>query len=114
AFEKFPQRFEGRPGRRFQHAARDVHPTRHDRLRPPSGRPENIRWNKMIFEEFGKVLGIFSPDTMPGAGIDDELSVYVQEEIKRRDEAKKNKDYRLADEIRQRLLVEKGISLMDT
>ncbi len=44
---------------------------------------------------------------------DDELIKYVQEQINLRLEAKKNKDFKTADKIRDKLL-EKGISLNDT
>ena len=44
---------------------------------------------------------------------DDELIKYVQEQINLRLEAKKNKDFKTADKIRDELL-EKGISLKDT
>ena len=58
--------------------------------------------------EFANIFGVFS------GGSDREVEAYVQHEIKRRDAAKKSKDYKLADEIRDKLLREKGIALMDT
>lgn len=45
--------------------------------------------------------------------IDEDLQMYVEEKIKLRSEAKKNKDYNLADDIRNELL-KKGIVLNDT
>ena len=45
--------------------------------------------------------------------LDDEFIKCIEEKIKIRSEAKKNKDFMLADEIRKELL-EKGIELKDT
>jgi cysteinyl-tRNA synthetase len=45
--------------------------------------------------------------------VHDELAAYIEEMIQKRQEAKKNKDYALADKIRAELL-EKGIMLEDT
>ena len=45
--------------------------------------------------------------------IDSELEKYIYEKITLRTEAKKNKDFALADSIRNELL-EKGITLIDT
>lgn len=45
--------------------------------------------------------------------IDKELELYINEMIAKRNEAKQNKDYELADKIRNEL-IEKGITLKDT
>ena len=45
--------------------------------------------------------------------ISSELETYILDSIQRRTEAKKNKDFALADEIRDELL-DKGIVLIDT
>ena len=42
-----------------------------------------------------------------------ELELYINDMISKRNDAKKNKDYELADKIRNELL-EKGIVLKDT
>ena len=44
---------------------------------------------------------------------DSELVKYIEEKIQERAEAKKNKDFALADQIRNELL-EKGVELLDT
>ncbi len=65
-----------------------------------------------LIENFETVLslGLFkSKETV----IDTELEAYIQEKIKERILAKQNKDYALADQIRQELL-EQGIVLKDT
>ncbi len=65
-----------------------------------------------LIENFETVLslGLFkSKETV----IDTELEAYIQEKIKERILAKQNKDYALADQIRQELL-EQGIILKDT
>ena len=56
---------------------------------------------------------VLSLDLLKKDEIDDELAAYVEEQIKLRIEAKKNKDYVLADQIRNKLL-EKNIVLKDT
>ena len=45
--------------------------------------------------------------------IDEKLEEYIKDAIERRNEAKKNKDYSLADKIREELL-SKNIVLKDT
>ena len=45
--------------------------------------------------------------------LDDKMLLYVENQIKLRAEAKKNKDFQTADKIRNELL-EKGIELKDT
>ena len=57
---------------------------------------------------------VFSLDLVKeGKTIDSELEDFINEKIALRAEAKKNKDFALADSIRDELL-EKGISLLDT
>lgn len=60
-----------------------------------------------LFGEFTEVLGVLQDDEE--AGLDTE----VKELIKQRDEARKNKDYKLSDEIRDRL-TEMGYIVKDT
>lgn len=50
-----------------------------------------------LFDEFKDVLGILREDDA------DEISEDVKELMKKRDEARKNKDYKLSDEIRDKL-----------
>ena len=45
--------------------------------------------------------------------VDEALLTYIHEQIEKRNEAKKNKDYALADRIREELK-EKGILIKDT
>ena len=65
---------------------------------------------RYLVEEFDKVLSLnlISNDT-----IDNDLKEYIEEKINERNEAKKNKNFELADQIRNELL-EKGIVLLDT
>lgn len=60
-----------------------------------------------LFGEFTEVLGILQDEEV--SGIDSE----VKELIQKRDEARKNKDYKLSDEIRDRL-TEMGYIVKDT
>ena len=60
-----------------------------------------------LFGEFTEVLGVLQDDEE--AGLDSE----VKELMKQRDEARKNKDYKLSDEIRDRL-TEIGYIVKDT
>ncbi len=46
--------------------------------------------------------------------VDETLKVFIEGQIKKREEAKKNKDFKLADEIRKDLLVKYKVSLMDS
>lgn len=64
-----------------------------------------------LVEQFDRVLslGLLEADEI----VEDTLKIYVEEMIARRNEAKKVKDYALADQIRVELKV-KGISLKDT
>jgi len=65
-----------------------------------------------LVEDFEQVLslGLMKDDETE---IHDDLAEYVEEMIQKRQDAKKNKDYQLADAIRAELL-EKGIALEDT
>ncbi len=63
-----------------------------------------------LIKNFDTVLSL---DLLKKDEVDDELTVYIEEMIEKRKEAKKNKDYELADNIRNELL-EKGIELKDT
>ncbi len=75
---------------------------------------DNIQDSEKIklVEDFEQVLslGLLKDDE---AEIHDDLAKYVEEMIQERQDAKKNKDYQLADAIRAELL-EKGIALEDT
>lgn len=70
----------------------------------------NDSTKKALVETFDKVLSL---DLLKEEKVDDDLALYVDEQIKLRAEAKKNKDFALADKIRNELL-EKGIELKDT
>ena len=61
-------------------------------------------------ESFDKVLSL---DLLKEDSASDELVSYINEMIEKRKEAKANKDFSLADKIRDELL-EKGIILKDT
>lgn len=65
---------------------------------------------KALVESFDKVLSL---DLLKEEKVDDDLAKFVEEQINIRTEAKKNKDFALADKIRNDLL-EKGIELKDT
>lgn len=56
---------------------------------------------------------VFSLKLINNNTIDEELEKYINEKISERNEAKKNKDFDLADKVRNELL-EKGIRLLDT
>ncbi len=72
-----------------------------------------------LIADFDTVLGldlkdkIGKPEEATEDNIDAELKTYILQKIEERAEAKKNKDYAKADEIRNELL-EKGIQLVDT
>ena len=66
-----------------------------------------------LLKEFDKVLGLSLFEDVNTNKKMDISEEYINEQIKLRDEAKKNKDYALADKIRDELL-EKGIKLIDT
>ena len=63
-----------------------------------------------LVESFDKVLSL---DLLKEEKVDNELTEYINEMIVKRQEAKKNKNFELADSIRNELL-EKGIALKDT
>ena len=63
-----------------------------------------------IIEDFDKVLGL---DLISKNEIDEDLKIYIEEMIEKRNKAKKEKDYNLADSIRDELK-EKGIIIKDT
>ena len=65
---------------------------------------------RYLVEEFDKVLSL---DLINNDTIDNDLKEYIEEKINERNEAKKNKNFELADQIRNELL-EKGIVLLDT
>ena len=66
----------------------------------------------MLIESFDKVLSL---DLLKekNDNLDEETANYINEMIEKRKKAKSNKDYVLADQIRQELL-DKGIALKDT
>ncbi len=68
-----------------------------------------------LIDDFEKVLslGLLKEDEVVENNIHDELANYIEEMIEKRKQAKKNKDFQLADSIRAELL-EKGIVLEDT
>lgn len=66
-----------------------------------------------IIEDIDKVLSLDLLKNEDNNIIDKELEIYINEMISKRNDAKKNKDYDMADEIRNELL-EKGIVLKDT
>ena len=63
-----------------------------------------------LISDFDKVLSL---DLIKEEGIDDDLIKYIEEKIEERNKAKSEKNYELADKIRNELL-EKGIEIMDT
>ena len=63
-----------------------------------------------LLKEFDKVLSL---DLFKEEEIDEDLIKYIEEKIKERDQAKKDKNYVLADQIREELK-EKNIILKDT
>ena len=65
---------------------------------------------KYLINDFDKVLSL---DLIKENKIDEKLEEYIKDAIERRNEAKKNKDYFLADKIREELL-SKNIVLKDT
>lgn len=67
-----------------------------------------------LIEDFDRVLSLdLLKEDDEGKNVQDEMAGYVEEMIQKRQEAKKNKDYQMADAIRAELL-EKGIMLEDT
>ena len=65
---------------------------------------------KYLVVEFDKVLSL---NLVQENNIDEELEKYIMEKIDERNKAKKNKEFLLADKIRNELL-EQGITLIDT
>ena len=63
-----------------------------------------------LLKEFDKVLSL---DLFKEEEIDEDLIKYIEDKIKERDQAKKDKNYVLADQIREELK-EKNIILKDT
>ena len=63
-----------------------------------------------LIESFDKVLSL---DLLKEDSINEELIIYINEMIEKRVEAKRNKDFELADSIRNELL-SKGVILKDT
>ena len=63
-----------------------------------------------LIESFDKVLSL---DLLKEDSINEELIIYINEMIEKRAEAKRNKDFELADSIRNELL-SKGVILKDT
>jgi cysteinyl-tRNA synthetase len=78
---------------------------------------ENLNNKEKLYliEDFDKVLSLdlLKEDEEVKDAVDAEFVAYIEEMIQKRQEAKKNKDYVLADKIRAELL-EKGIMLEDT
>lgn len=68
-----------------------------------------------MINDFDKMLGLdlITNKKEDNSKINDKLVKYVETKIEERKEAKKNKDYSLADSIRNELL-EQGIELIDT
>jgi len=67
---------------------------------------------RYLVKEFDKVLSLNLLDDKE-VTIDDDLVKYIESKIEERNDAKKNKDYTLADQIRLELQ-NKGINLIDT
>lgn len=76
---------------------------------------EDIKNNEKIklIEDFETVLSLDLLKDAEEEYVHDDMVEYIEEMIQKRQEAKVNKNYQLADEIRQGLL-EKGIALEDT
>lgn len=66
-----------------------------------------------LIEDFEQVLSLDLLKEEEVKEVHDEMAEYIEEMIQKRQEAKKNKNYQLADAIRAELL-EKGIMLEDT
>lgn len=63
-----------------------------------------------LIEDFDKVLSL---DLLKDKEIEKDLKKYIEEKIEERNKAKKEKNYELADKIREELL-EKNITIKDT
>ncbi len=70
----------------------------------------NDTTKREIIKSFDTVLSL---NLLEETKIDDEKKIYIEEQIKKRNEAKKNRDYQTADKIRDELLKE-NIRLLDT
>ena len=70
----------------------------------------NDNTKRSLVESFDKVLSL---DLLKKDEVDNDLASYVEEMIEKRKVAKLNKDFSLADSIREELL-QKGIVLKDT
>ena len=70
----------------------------------------NDKTKKYLVEDFDKVLSL---SLVNNEEVDSELEEYILSKIEERNKAKQDKNYSLADEIRNELL-SKGIELMDT
>jgi cysteinyl-tRNA synthetase len=66
-----------------------------------------------LIEDFDKVLSLDLLKEEETKEVHEDLTAYIEEMIEKRQEAKKNKDFQLADQIRAKLL-EEGIVLEDT
>lgn len=73
----------------------------------------NSATKKELVKSFDKVLSLDLLKQEDTNDLDDKMLLYVENQIKLRAEAKKNKDFQTADKIRNELL-EKGIELKDT
>jgi cysteinyl-tRNA synthetase len=76
---------------------------------------DNLNNNEKLslVEDFDKVLSLSLLKEEEKDDVHEDLAAYIEEMIQKRKEAKKSKDFRLADQIRAELL-EKGIMLEDT
>ena len=68
---------------------------------------------KYLVENFDNVLGLNLLTPLQSQNLDGEFKLYIEQKIAERIEAKKQKNYSLADQIRSELL-EKGVVLKDT
>ena len=66
-----------------------------------------------LIEDFDKVLSLNLIDEVEGQEVDSELDSYIKEKIEERNQAKKDKDFSKADQIRDELL-SKNIKLIDS
>ena len=66
-----------------------------------------------LIEDFDKVLSLDLIDELDDSEIDSELESYIKEKIEERNQAKKDKDFAKADQIRDELL-SKNIKLIDS
>ena len=63
-----------------------------------------------LVKDFDKVLSI---NLIKSNAVDEDLKKYIEDKIEERKVAKQNKDFELADKIREELL-SKGIEIKDT